>query len=149
MSVLPFFYYWFVWSIQSYSRCLMSLVSSSFFFFSSRRRHTRSDRDWSSDVCSSDLELPEPGCFIQAQVGDTPVIGFVTQHDDRRIAHLRLDEAAGLRQLELHAEEMPGRPAKDAFLFELVGRGIREHRVWRSRHPFGGPLHGENTIRPA
>src|SRR6266536_1477628 len=26
-----------------------------FFFFSSRRRHTRSTRDWSSDVCSSDL----------------------------------------------------------------------------------------------
>src|SRR6266478_766601 len=28
-----------------------------FFFFSSRRRHTRFDCDWSSDVCSSDLEL--------------------------------------------------------------------------------------------
>src|SRR5207245_4343180 len=28
---------------------------SSFFFFSSRRRHTRCYRDWSSDVCSSDL----------------------------------------------------------------------------------------------
>src|SRR5215469_4803056 len=28
-----------------------------FFFFSSRRRHTRSLRDWSSDVCSSDLLL--------------------------------------------------------------------------------------------
>src|SRR2546421_701985 len=27
---------------------------SMLFFFSSRRRHTRSDRDWSSDVCSSD-----------------------------------------------------------------------------------------------
>src|SRR5215203_6287266 len=27
-----------------------------FFFFSSRRRHTRYWRDWSSDVCSSDLE---------------------------------------------------------------------------------------------
>src|SRR5699024_986484 len=27
------------------------------FFFSSRRRHTRSKRDWSSDVCSSDLSL--------------------------------------------------------------------------------------------
>src|SRR5699024_10453144 len=27
----------------------------SFFFFSSRRRHTISKRDWSSDVCSSDL----------------------------------------------------------------------------------------------
>src|SRR5437868_12056786 len=47
-----------------------------FFFFSSRRRHTRSKRDWSSDVCSSDLRavasdiergissrlhLPQPG----------------------------------------------------------------------------------------
>src|SRR5690606_40816538 len=29
--------------------------SWSFFFFSSRRRHTRFSRDWSSDVCSSDL----------------------------------------------------------------------------------------------
>src|SRR3989442_6478687 len=29
----------------------------SMFFFSSRRRHTRCGRDWSSDVCSSDLEL--------------------------------------------------------------------------------------------
>src|SRR5699024_12078573 len=28
-----------------------------FFFFSSRRRHTRSKRDWSSDVCSSDLAV--------------------------------------------------------------------------------------------
>src|SRR2546422_6283319 len=40
-----------------------------FFFFSSRRRHTRCSRDWSSDVCSSDLlEFKElygkvPGSF--------------------------------------------------------------------------------------
>src|SRR2546422_7791005 len=31
-----------------------------FFFFSSRRRHTRCSRDWSSDVCSSDLSRPRP-----------------------------------------------------------------------------------------
>src|SRR5207247_4112279 len=31
------------------------------FFFSSRRRHTRSTRDWSSDVCSSDLGSAAPG----------------------------------------------------------------------------------------
>src|SRR3989440_4723743 len=37
-----------------------SLLLLSFFFFSSRRRHTRSDRDWSSDVCSSDLDQPVP-----------------------------------------------------------------------------------------
>src|SRR5437867_6387906 len=30
-------------------------LGSSLFFFSSRRRHTRSYGDWSSDVCSSDL----------------------------------------------------------------------------------------------
>src|SRR5690606_39787447 len=32
------------------------LSSFVFFFFSSRRRHTRFSRDWSSDVCSSDLK---------------------------------------------------------------------------------------------
>src|SRR5256885_6074417 len=31
------------------------------FFFSSRRRHTRLQGDWSSDVCSSDLELAAKG----------------------------------------------------------------------------------------
>src|SRR5690606_40479471 len=30
-------------------------------FFSSRRRHTRFSRDWSSDVCSSDLEVEQGG----------------------------------------------------------------------------------------
>src|SRR3712207_7325361 len=43
-----------------------------FFFFSSRRRHTRYWRDWSSDVCSSDLAralAPRPKVLI----GDEPV----------------------------------------------------------------------------
>src|SRR2546421_2897923 len=47
---------------------------SVFFFFSSRRRHTRSDRDWSSDVCSSDL--------------------FVVSMDKLSADHFRDDEAA-------------------------------------------------------
>src|SRR4030043_1810332 len=34
-----------------------------FFFFSSRRRHTRCSRDWSSDVCSSDLGPPDRDGF--------------------------------------------------------------------------------------
>src|SRR5205807_6820330 len=34
-----------------------AIVCYCFFFFSSRRRHTRLQGDWSSDVCSSDLEL--------------------------------------------------------------------------------------------
>src|SRR3989449_6065823 len=39
----------------------MSLSDYYFFFFSSRRRHTRCSRDWSSDVCSSDLVIGDPG----------------------------------------------------------------------------------------
>src|SRR5690606_40421964 len=42
-----------------------------YFFFSSRRRHTRFSRDWSSDVCSSDLLLGE----IRVQAGDLLRIG--------------------------------------------------------------------------
>src|SRR5437868_12085852 len=39
---------------------LCIFLSFFFFFFSSRRRHTRSKRDWSSDVCSSDLSAADP-----------------------------------------------------------------------------------------
>src|SRR5690606_41136771 len=35
--------------------CLAIALICVWFFFSSRRRHTRFSRDWSSDVCSSDL----------------------------------------------------------------------------------------------
>src|SRR5207249_9348525 len=44
--------------IQRCSRSASSINRTpcdTIFFFSSRRRHTRSKRDWSSDVCSSDL----------------------------------------------------------------------------------------------
>src|SRR5690606_41781177 len=37
-----------------------------YFFFSSRRRHTRFSRDWSSDVCSSDLRFVELAQEINA-----------------------------------------------------------------------------------
>src|SRR2546421_3211709 len=45
-----------VMSIVTRKGCRVVNVDAviNFFFFSSRRRHTRSDRDWSSDVCSSD-----------------------------------------------------------------------------------------------
>src|SRR3982751_1334075 len=43
---------------ERYDRSTVVLRLS--FFFSGRRRHTRSDRDWSSDVCSSDLRRRRP-----------------------------------------------------------------------------------------
>src|SRR5216683_3572907 len=48
------------------STCAITFV----FFFSSRRRHTRSDRDWSSDVCSSDLpRRAGHGLYLPVRLG--------------------------------------------------------------------------------
>src|SRR2546429_9027184 len=59
-----------------------------FFFFSSRRRHTRCSRDWSSDVCSSDLEERLLAAFLgssarsqQHQLSELPPV-------QRKINHL-------------------------------------------------------------
>src|SRR5690606_40281405 len=41
--------------------CSCTVAVFVYFFFSSRRRHTRFSRDWSSDVCSSDLTAPREG----------------------------------------------------------------------------------------
>src|SRR5699024_12002362 len=47
------------------------------FFVSSRRRHTRSKRDWSSDVCSSDLELPDmAGDYVVTPVAKGSKLSF-------------------------------------------------------------------------
>src|SRR5438105_12231120 len=50
-----------------------------FFFFSSRRRHTRSTRDWSSDVCSSDLivSLIATLCFALSRLLRSPLGGLL------------------------------------------------------------------------
>src|SRR5439155_18512517 len=49
-----------------------SLYVIFFFFFSSRRRHTRWPRDWSSDVCSSDLSIGAqlPSLFLKHRHSD-------------------------------------------------------------------------------
>src|SRR2546422_11314301 len=102
------------------------MVMSVFFFFSSRRRHTRCSRDWSSDVCSSDLtrfgdRLEELHCFgaawrgscSRAEVRGTnyPVLldttGFELPRRSRRSAFVRNrsaesppPSAGGLRRLQ-------------------------------------------------
>src|SRR2546430_9202239 len=45
-----------------------------FFFFSSRRRHTRFDCDWSSDVCSSDLQNTRRRSPVRRDVGQSKTI---------------------------------------------------------------------------
>src|SRR5690242_8066359 len=98
----------------------MSPRASVFFFFSSRRRHTRLTCDWSSDVCSSDLqvyvdgvlsardgratlnlptgrwrlELVRPG--YRTETVDIEVNQGVSVRVDRRLERLQGDEAAPL-----------------------------------------------------
>src|SRR5256886_3598095 len=98
---------------------------SFFFFFSSRRRHTRFDCDWSSDVCSSDLQqraIVAPG--LTADVDACPPVRI----DQRPVA-------AAAEYVAIH------RRAADAALADLVeepgavlrwadrNRGLQEHRV--------------------
>src|SRR5438445_214669 len=59
-----------------------------FFFFSSRRRHTRYWRDWSSDVCSSDLyriEGQKTGAFeVCDALGRAPDLHLI-RSEERRV----------------------------------------------------------------
>src|SRR3712207_6909148 len=50
---------------------------SSFFFFSSRRRHTRYWRDWSSDVCSSNLIVLGLTLAVVSLLGFSAMVGAV------------------------------------------------------------------------
>src|SRR5437870_7098538 len=62
-------------NLRKPSECFMLSSSSNaaflhvLFFFSSRRRHTRWPRDWSSDVCSSDLALMIPLSLLATFIG--------------------------------------------------------------------------------
>src|SRR5690606_37879009 len=49
-----------------------------FFFFSSRRRHTRFSRDWSSDVCSSDLTVADVALVGFPSAGKSSLIAAIS-----------------------------------------------------------------------
>src|SRR5206468_8597925 len=69
--------------------------------FSSRRRHTRSDRDWSSDVCSSDLALKPVGreAFRDQPGEDLALHGDGSAWLDE-VEHPRLEHVApGIHQM--------------------------------------------------
>src|SRR5207249_7079165 len=63
------------------------------FFFSSRRRHTRSKRDWSSDVCSSDLI--GLACAGGADTGEPDAEGERIEPLDVESDDRRADEIVG------------------------------------------------------
>src|SRR5690606_41207508 len=84
------------------------------FFFSSRRRHTRFSRDWSSDVCSSDLAEVHAAAEGLAHGGD-PGHGLV--HRARTVDQLHLLGAVELEGVEAEL-------AVAADLLDQVGRAV-------------------------
>src|SRR3712207_7623006 len=56
-----------------------------FFFFSSRRRHTRYWRDWSSDVCSSDLVMKMVKVFVAVKRKIQPGDKMAGRHGNKGV----------------------------------------------------------------
>src|SRR5690606_29656420 len=69
-----------------------------FFFFSSRRRHTRFSRDWSSDVCSSDLRQRANGEPLD-------LFNFQEVQFNRRITPKEVDHDADLRLVGIDSRD--------------------------------------------
>src|SRR3712207_8615567 len=104
---------------------------NSFFFFSSRRRHTRYWRDWSSDVCSSDLGGPVVGWFNTRLWDETG--------DEERAqgwTALVLDINGNGRRDEYTEPNAPVDPAKD----KRIARS-EERRVGKGCRSRGSPDH--------
>src|SRR2546429_5481572 len=88
------------------------------FFFSSRRRHTRCSRDWSSDVCSSDLGAMRAAPEVPARTA-TPILRGL--HETARYARSTRPIAAILMLVALVT--LLGRP------YTEIGRASCRERV--------------------
>src|SRR2546422_2267598 len=80
-----------------------------FFFFSSRRRHTRCSRDWSSDVCSSDLCASAPTTLVDGALAQQAAgLTAYTMWNDRVYGEFGAYRSAPLgiqRPLDSRSEE--------------------------------------------
>src|SRR5699024_11837237 len=80
--------------------------------FSSRRRHTRSKRDWSSDVCSSDLSALQPGeeKVIEFKVDQKAATLWFHPHPDGQTSEQVYNGLAGLIYIEDENSKSLGLP---------------------------------------
>src|SRR3989449_10995689 len=107
------------------------------FFFSSRRRHTRCSRDWSSDVCSSDLSKPgfDPNLFVDGfdpKSGAEPNTSIDKPPNTRAMAGMSPPGSTfkpfmALAALEL-GKRTPRSTIHDPGYFDFGGRRFRDSR---------------------
>src|SRR5699024_11458763 len=72
------------------------------FFFSSRRRHTRSKRDWSSDVCSSDLLYLEVVAGKSENASHLCHLKRSDLHMSYAVCRMQKVKSAGLKGMQFH-----------------------------------------------
>src|SRR3712207_8028008 len=104
-----------------------------FFFFSSRRRHTRYWRDWSSDVCSSDLGTGG-GIFLSPLLLFTGWAGM-RPTSGASAAFILVNSVAGLSGNFSNVPTPPAPPPKwavGAAVGALVGGGPRTRTFQRT-----------------
>src|SRR2546429_3299733 len=87
-------------SIITPKRKILRMSNHDCFFFSSRRRHTRCSRDWSSDVCSSDLVAREH--LHLADPGPTERVELLERQLVAHLAERRSEEHTSELQSRLH-----------------------------------------------
>src|SRR5438874_6949951 len=102
------------------------------FFFSSRRRHTRSLRDWSSDVCSSDLGR-QPGADL-ARDWTLKILAAELHLAPGYLVRL-FNAATGLPPMAYLAQL---RAEHAAVLLLQIGRASCRERVWISEVAVAG-----------
>src|SRR5690606_40724593 len=96
---------------------------------SSRRRHTRFSRDWSSDVCSSDLQEVnrEIARYVDVMIGNeedfTASLGFEVKGADHTLSEIETDAFKAM--IETVVKEFPN------FKVAEIGRASCRERVWR------------------
>src|SRR5699024_11926725 len=91
------------------------------FFFSSRRRHTRSKRDWSSDVCSSDL-----GSMSRQEIGVPVAAELVGAERTQLLQQLERAEVR-IEEIRRHLER-----ADQAIARTKIGRASCRERAERA-----------------
>src|SRR2546429_6518942 len=97
------------------------------FFFSSRRRHTRCSRDWSSDVCSSDLPGVRPQAVPSIRTPRLSLLIDVTG----RVLQTRLLEGSTDSDVDRAFEQsLRGRRFRPAL---IDGQGVTAWTEWPLR----------------
>src|SRR2546430_12624776 len=112
-----------------------------FFFFSSRRRHTRFDCDWSSDVCSSDLE-PRQGVGCAHDALETAPGRILKRFFLKSLCHVLhpFVEATVTWTVLKSTRDRGGGPPLPSEMDDALGIGLAEPRrsIKRDAHFFVG-----------